>query len=250
MNITTFAADSHTPTITEPAKPRFDMYLGIHKALRSFMGETLVRVGRVDVGDVHDLSTALDQVDALLTLCLSHIRHENDFVHPAIEARQPGGAARTGGDHLEHRDSIDALRAEVSALRGAAAPARPALAHRLYHHLSLFVAENLQHMHIEETANNAALHAAYSDAELSEIHDRLVATIAPPEFVLVARWMVPALNPMERAGLLRGVQAQTPPEAFLGLLAGVRPHLDACGWDKLANTLGVAPQFAAAGESS
>jgi len=244
---TTLAPNAQAAVSTTTA-PRFDMYLGIHKALRSFMSETLVRVGRADVSDPDDLQATLAQLDTLLDLCLTHIEHENVFVHTAIEARQPGGAARTGGDHVEHRDSIDALRAEAAALRGAAARVQPALALRLYHHLSLFVAENFQHMHIEETVNNAALWAAYSDAELIEIHDRLVASIAPPEFMLVARWMVPASNPMERAGLLGGIQAQTPPEAFLGLLAGVRPYLDARGWDKLAHAVGVAPGFMPAGE--
>jgi len=247
MNTT--LAPAAQAAVSSTTAPRFDMYAGIHKALRSFMSETLVRVGRADVTDPDDLHAALEQLDALLTLCLSHIEHENEFVHTAIEARQPGAATRSGGDHVEHRDSIDALRAEAAALRSAAARVQPALALRLYHHLSLFVAENFQHMHIEETANNAALWAAYSDAELIEIHDRLVASIAPPEFMLVARWMVPALSPTERAMLLSGVQAHTPPEAFLGLLAGVRPYLDARGWDKLAHAVGVAPGFMPAGEA-
>jgi len=249
MNTTTLTPMAHAAAAGGTA-PRFDMYAGIHKALRSFMSETLVRVGRADVADPDDLHAALEQLETLLTLCLNHIEHENEFVHTAIEARQPGGAARTGGDHLEHRDSIDALRAEAAGLRSAAARLQPALALRLYHHLALFVAENLQHMHIEESVNNAALWAAYSDAELIEIHDRLLVGISPPQFMLVARWMVPALNPMERAGLVGGIQAQTPPEALLGVLACVRPHLDERGWDKLARAVGVAPQFHLAGESS
>ena len=75
---------------------------------------------------------------------------------------------------------------------------------RLYRHLALFVAENFQHMHIEETVNNAALWACYSDAELLEIHGRLLASMPPQEHLLVARWMVPALSPVERAGMLNG----------------------------------------------
>lgn len=246
---TTFAPAAQAAVSSTAIAPRFDMYAAIHKALRSFMSETLVRIGRADVADADDLHAALEQLEALLALCLSHIEHENEFVHTAIEARQPGGAARAGGDHVEHRDSIEALRAEAAALRSAAARVQPALALRLYHHLSLFVAENFQHMHIEETAHNAALWAAYSDAELIEIHDRLSASIAPAEFMLVARWMVPALSPMERAMLLGGVKAHTPPEAFLGLLAGVRPYLDTRGWDKLTHAVGVAPGFLPAGRA-
>jgi len=115
------------------------------------------------------------------------------------------------------------------------------LAHRLYLHLALFVAENFQHMHIEETANNAALWALYTDAELHEIHGRLLASIAPAKELQVVRWMIPACSPMERAAIVGHAKMQMPPEAFLGVLGHVRPHLDESGWSKLAAAVGVSP---------
>jgi hypothetical protein len=117
------------------------------------------------------------------------------------------------------------------------------LAHRLYHHLALFVAENFQHMHIEETANNAALWALYSDAELHEIHARLLAGIPPEKDLVVARWMIPALCPMERAIIVGHAKRQMPPEAFIGVLAHVKPHMDESGWTKLASAVGVSPSL-------
>ena len=177
--------------------------------------------------------------EALLDLCAGHVAHENAFVHPAIEARQPAGAARTADDHLEHLASIEVLRAEGRRLRDAPEGKRTALALRLYRHLALFVAENFQHMHIEETVNNATLWANYSDAELAELHERILAAISPQEHLAVARWMVPALNPIERAGMLGGAKAGMPPEAFLGVVEHVRPHLDPRGWRKLAPAIGV-----------
>jgi hypothetical protein len=233
------AATSSAPRAA-PAAPRVDLYAPIHKALRSMMTDTLALVGRLDVFDADEVAVTLGQFEALLDLCAAHIAHENEFVHAAIEARQPAGAARTAGDHVEHLHSIEALRTEGRALHGAPAAERMARALRLYRHLALFVAENFQHMHIEETVNNATLWALYSDAELMGLHDRLVASIGPREHLEVARWMVPALNPIERAGMLNGAKAGMPPEAFLGVLAHVRPHVDAKGWSKLAPAIGVA----------
>jgi len=228
---------------TAAAAPRFDMYGPIHKALRSFLCDTLLRVGRLDVSDAAELDATLGQVDALLVFCLDHLERENAFLHTAIEARQPAAARRTSDDHLEHIETISALREETATLRRAKPQAQPMLAHRLYHHLALFVAENLQHMHIEETANNATLWALYSDAELLEIHARLLAGIPPAKELLVARWMIPSLNPMERAGIVGHVKSQVPPEAFLGVLMHVRPHIDEPGWVKLAHAVGVAPSL-------
>ena len=224
---------------TAPAAPRFDMYGPIHKALRSFMCDTLLRAGRMDVDDAAERDATLDQVDALLAFCLDHIEHENAFVHAAIEARQPAGSKRTADDHVEHIETIAALRDETAAVRHAQPQTQTLLAHRLYHHLALFVAENLQHMHIEETANNAALWALYSDAELHEIHARLLAVIPPAKELLVVRWMVPALNPMERAAIVGHAKTLMPPEAFLGILIHLQPHMDAPGWSKLTAAVGV-----------
>jgi len=247
VEVTAAANAASMSNTAAQAAPRVDLYAGIHKALRHFMSDTLVRIGRVDPADDGDLQQTLGQLDALLDFCRGHVEHENDFVHTAIDARLPRGAARTADDHVEHLASIDALRGEANALRAAAHDARPLLALRLYRHLALFVAENFQHMHVEETANNASLWAHYSDAELEEIHHRLVASIAPPEMMATLRWMVPAMSPAERAGLLNGAKQQMPPEAFLGVLQSLRPQLDDIGWGKLAHAVGVPVQLLAAG---
>jgi iron-sulfur cluster repair protein YtfE (RIC family) len=231
MTTATVAARPQTHDTTVVASPRLDLYAPIHKALRNFMCDTLCRVGRIDVNDVDELQQTLAQCDQLLALCEGHVHHENDFMHPAIDARQPAGSKRIAHEHEEHLQSIAELRDEVAALRCAADPAR---ALRLYRHLALFVADNFRHMHIEETAHNAALWAHYSDAELMQLHGRLMASIDPREHLLVARWMLPALTPGERKAVVGGMKADAPPEAFLGLMAHVRPHLSKKTWVQLA----------------
>jgi hypothetical protein len=225
--------------ITTPAAPapRVDLYAAIHKALRHGMTDTLHRIGRMDVFDAKDMADALGRLGALLDMCVSHIHHENDFVHTAIEARQPRGASRTADDHLEHFESIEALRADVVTLQQAASPQRLTLALRLYRHLALFVAENFQHMHVEETHNNALLWAHYDDAELMELHHRLVASIPPAENLEVARWMVPAVSPFERALIVGGMKASAPAPAFAAIIDTIRPHLDDSAWSKLVHAL-------------
>lgn len=243
---TTFARAASTSAATaarpRPAPARLDLYAPIHKALRSFMSETLARLGRTDPNDASDLDAGLAQLEALLAQCLSHIEHENRFMHTAIEARLPAGAMRTAMAHREHLERIDALRDEARALRRAPAAERDARALGLYRHLALFVAENFEHMHEEETLNNAALWAHYSDAELAELHERLVATIPPAENLQVARWMIPALPPVERAMVLAHARAGMPAPAFEAALAHVRPHLDDIAWARLARDLGLAQQ--------
>jgi hypothetical protein len=217
--------------------PRHDLYGPVHKALRRFMADTLHRVGSADPFDDADLADALAQVQSLLHSMRSHLKHENDFVHAAIEARRPAGARQTADDHMAHLESIAALEADVLALRAAPREQRDQRMGRLYHHLALFVAENLNHMQLEETANNALLWAHYSDAELQDIHGRLVASIPPAEMMGWLRWFAVALSPAELAGMLGDMRAKAPAEAYAAVLHLVRSHVDARRWAVLERAL-------------
>lgn len=219
--------------------PRMDMYSGIHKALRALMADTLLALGRMDVEDEPEVAQTTQRVIELGEFCASHLRHENEFVHAAIEARAPGASAAIGHDHEEHLQHIARLTKGAAALRQLSVQDRFAAAQALYRELSLFIAENFQHMHVEETAHNAVLWARYTDGELAAIHDALVASIPPEEMMFVARWMVPFMNPAERAGVLADMRGKAPAPAFEAVLATVQPHLAAREWAKLARALGL-----------
>ena len=76
-------------------------------------------------------------------------------------------------------------------------------------HLTSFVAENFEHMDMEETAHNRALWAACSDAELQVIEGRIHASIDTAEMNVWLRLADPCAQPAERAALIGGL----PPEA-------------------------------------
>ena len=220
--------------------PRFDMYSGIHKALRAFMADTLLALGRMDPADDAELAQGTGRVLELLAICAGHLQHENEFVHAAIEARAPGASAAIGHDHEDHVKHIARLSDLVGQLRAAAPVSRADAAARLYRELALFVADNFQHMHVEETAHNAVLWARYTDAELVAIHDALVASIAPAEMMAIARWLVPFQNPQDRFHLLADMRAKAPAPAFQAVMDLVQPHLTTTEWSKLTGALGMA----------
>lgn len=221
--------------------PRMDLYGPIHKALRQFMSHTLQRVGAMDVHDDEERGQVLDGVAALLGFMRSHVAHENDFIHTAIEARRPGAARHTADDHLLHGDAIGNLEDETAALRVANAAHRATLAQRLYRHLAEFIGENLVHMHIEETQNNATLWALYDDGEIAAIHERLLASVPPAEMALVTRWMAASLNMQELSGMFCDMQQKAPAPAFEALLSIARSQLDDRRWAQLARALGRPP---------
>jgi len=226
--------------VAEAAAPRVDLYAGIHKALRALMADTLLAVGRMDSEDALERAQVTQRVLELLDFCRSHLRHENDFIHPALEARAPGASGKIAHEHEEHLQAIVALADQATALLQCEPAARPAAALALYRALSLFIAHNFEHMHVEETAHNAVLWARYTDAELIDLHNALVASIPPAEMMYVLRWMVPFMNPAERAAMLGDMRDHAPAPAFAAALEVVRPHLGEREWAKLGRDLGLA----------
>lgn len=220
--------------------PRMDMYSPIHKALRAQMADTLLAVGRMDTDDAVEVAAVAHRVLELMDFCRSHLAHENAFVHAAIEARAPGGSARIAHEHDEHLRATADIAEAATALMATAGPVCDQAALALYRELSQFVADNFQHMLVEETAHNAVLWSRYTDAELLDIHNALVASIPPDEMMVVLRWMVPFMNPAERLAMLSDLQAHAPAPAFQAALDTVRPHLTEREWAKLARGLGLA----------
>lgn len=212
---------------------RRDIYRNVHKALRACMCDTLTRVGRLDGGDAQEVREVLGQVRGMAAFCAGHLEHENKFVHTAMEARLPGSSELTAADHGHHVVACEKLLAFADAAELADGAARDAAILQLYRYLALFVGENLTHMNIEETENNATLWATYADTELIEIEQAIVTSLSPEEKMASARWMVPALNPEERAELLKGMMQAAPKPVFDRMLAQIEPHLSDTDWDKL-----------------
>lgn len=216
---------------------RYNIYNDIHKTLRFFMSDTLHRAARMDAGDTADVAAGLAQVRELLAVLEGHLRHEGEFVHAAMEARCPGSSACTEHEHGEHRAAIDALLTLCTRVEATEGHVRAAHIGHLQRALSVFVGENFIHMNEEETVNNAVLWRHYTDEELVGIEHAIVATIAPEENALLMKWMLPALNPAERANLLRGMRAHAPAPVFEGVFGMAQQLLDERDGRKLALAL-------------
>ena len=125
----------------QPVVPRVDLYAGIHKALRAFMTDTLLGLGRMDVEDDLDFAQGCQRVAQLLDVLQAHLEHENRFVHPAIEARAQGGSLAVADEHEGHERAILRLVRAVADLMACARADRAPRAQALYHELALFVAQ-------------------------------------------------------------------------------------------------------------
>lgn len=196
-----------------------------------------MRLARLDVDDAGQLAETVQQVRALLEFCGHPIENEERLVHPAMEARQPGSAAGTAADHTHHAELVAAMLADCAAMEASRGMERNAAWRRLQRRLARFTGDNLLHMETEETANNAVLHAFYTDAELIALHQQILASIPPQELAAGLRWILVASSPAERTEVLAGIRADAPPPVFDAMLGMACQNLDAVAWNKLATSL-------------
>lgn len=217
---------------------RYDPYLQIHKALRALHAQMLLRLGQMDPDDEQDTQAVTAELRQLVAIGAGHLHAENAFFHPAMESRAPGSAHRTAGEHLSHGEAFARLLAgcdEVERTRGAA---RAAAALALYRRFALFMAEDLVHMHAEETENNAVLWATHSDGEIQNIVERIIASVPAEKHSFLVRWMLTANTPRDRLRLLDGVRRGTPPEQLPQVLERLLAHLPGAERGKLVAALG------------
>lgn len=220
---------------------RADLYTGIHKAMRMLMCDTLVALGRLDTSDAEELAATLARLRHVIELSRHHLHKEDQHVHPAMESRRRGSTFRMRKDHTEHEEAFERLEALALRVERSQGPAREDASLELYRAFALYMAEDLVHMHAEETENNAVLWAHFDDAELHGIHQAILASMDPQLLTEYLRWLAPAMTPAERAGLLSGMRASTPAEVFAGFAALVRSVLGERDWTKLVAALGPRP---------
>lgn len=225
----------------KPAPRRADLYSGIHKAMRMLNCDALAALGRMDTSDAEEVAATLARLRHVIELSRQHLHKEDQHVHPAMESRRRGSTARMRKDHSEHKEAFQRLEALALRVERSHGPARDDAALELYRGFALYMADDFVHMHAEETENNAVLWEHFDDAELLGIHQAILASIAPPLLAEYLRWLAPAMTPAERAGLLGGMRASLPPEAFAGFAALVRSVLSERDWAKLLKALGPQP---------
>ncbi len=86
---------------------------------------------------------------------------------------------------------------------------------------------------------NPLLWSLFSEAELYDIYNQILAAEPPEQLAAGVRWLVPALSHAERVAVLEGSRAGVPPAVFEQLVAGTRALLSERDFLRLCASLGL-----------
>ena len=188
---------------------RLDVYRNVHKGIRVMLFDLIQKSGRTDFTDITKVAKLRGEVREIFELLESHAHNEDQHIMPLVRAVAPRLAAEFAEAHEDQEARLPGLLAALESIETSGNDAE-ARGHAFVVQLSRVAGELLTHMADEELELNDALWTAYSDDELHAAEQRLVASIPPEKMARYLRWMLPAMNPSERASFL----GMLPPPVF------------------------------------
>ncbi len=91
------------------AKEQPETYTPIHKGLRSRLFKTSIQAGKIEYTDEASLNTLYDEFNSLVASIRIHHTMEENFIHPLLADRVPGGAEKLEEEHQTRSIAFEIL---------------------------------------------------------------------------------------------------------------------------------------------
>lgn len=191
---------------------RFNPFHQVHQALRALLYHASITVQHTDFTQEVQAGKTITLLEELVNFFEAHAHKEDTQVFPLIAAAAPelvaDFEAQHEKDHALGEELVDALHD----CRKAVADLEKKLAgKKLQRALNAFTAFNLTHMNAEETVVLDVLHREYTDAQLLEREQQIVASLTPAEKAFSGYWMLKGLAMNEIVDWYKKIQATAPP---------------------------------------
>ncbi len=157
------------------------------------------------------------QATELAFMIRNHSQSENEILMTSL-AEKMDHSLKTDSDVKEHQQldqKISKLSEQFSEL-----PETPTDEQFLLirQKANLLIPELLEHMQSEEIRFLPLFWKYYSDNELNKLHDQVMSSMNPDQIALWFKYIVPALSPSERTGLIKLLKASAPEDFFNQLM--------------------------------
>ena len=194
---------------------RYNMFNQIHKGLRALLYDTALQLQHTDFWNVEDAGQTIERLEEVIQLFEKHAYSEDTHVFPAVEKFEPSIADVFEKEHVKDHILGLLLDESIKLYRNADVITDKADAGRQIQSAFMkFMVFNLEHMAKEEDVINRILWRYYSDAELHEITQRIIANVPPDMMGLYSRWMMRGLNNAEITTWLKEVEKNAPEPVF------------------------------------
>lgn len=210
---------------------RYNVFNQIHKALRTLMFDTILKLQHANLADPENTRPAIEQTMLLLGMMDGHAHHEDHFILHAVEQHDPALIQKFESEHVTDLALSNQLREKIAAYWQAEDKINAGK--DIFYALNAFVAFNLEHLNKEEQLLNQVLWKHHTDAELIGIVQNIQRSIPPEEMDAAAEWMVKGMGDAELLPWFKAVKQEAPPFVFDNLMAIAQKHLPSSRWSSI-----------------
>jgi hemerythrin-like domain-containing protein len=194
------------------------IYAPIHKGIRSKLFEVSVKAGKIDYANQASLDDLYGEFSSLVASIRNHHGMEENFYHPLLADRVPGGAEKLDEEHEVVEHLLSNLLAHLNRIKGKSAnfEKRREMGLEFYLAFNRFIAFFLNHIDGEEEHYEPALRNFCTAEELENVEISLIASQKPEEALQNLQMMLAAASVEDLAELIARARAGLPPEAIQG----------------------------------
>ena len=210
-----------------------------HKYVSAALNDVERLIAKTDFTDVASVASVAQQFDGLAQMLQAHAQYENAAIHELLRKKNSTLHTQIESEHILQDESLAEIQALIAGIGDTVTEEEKIRrGYALYLTYRKFVADNLLHLHEEETQILPELQRLYTDAELRQVAAPAYREMMPEQIVQMLTGLFPHMNLADKKAFLVNIQALEPLK-LSAVWAGIAPLLSAQERDNLSRQIPV-----------
>lgn len=206
------------------SKMRYRFYRE-HKYVSYAVSELEKLIAKADFRDKTQIDIIKNELANIEALMTGHAEWEESSIHELLKKKQSSVHTSIEIEHQEHAAQFKALQkmiSDISNCKNENEQLNKGYAFYIaYRH---YAADNLKHLHEEETVIMPELQKLYSDEELRAVEFKTYAQMTPEEMIHMMEVLFPHMNPHDREFFLTDIH-DAEPAKFIKAWEGIKDKI-------------------------
>lgn len=191
-----------------------------HKSVSSALNDVERIIAKTDFRDDQETMNANSAFNELSDMLEGHAYYENEKLHALLEKKGSSVHLHAEQDHHVQEQNIAKIRSLFTQILESSQEDRISLGYTLYLTYRKFVADNLVHLHEEETLILPELQRLYTDEELKQVEAETYKIMTSEEMIEMLRVLFPHMNALDKEAFLADIK-ECQPNKYADILSSI-----------------------------
>jgi hemerythrin-like domain-containing protein len=198
-----------------------------HKYVSAALNDLERLIAKTDFRSLQEVKSVDQAFQLLAEMLKGHAQYENERLHTLLKNKRSPLYEHAEEDHAHQDEELLRIQKIINRIYNASTDQeKTSTGYTLYLTYRKFVADNLIHLHEEETVILPELQRLYTDEELKQVQAQTYKMMTPKQMVHMMQVLFPHMNPLDRLAFLSDIQ-QSQPEKFMMAWDGIASSIEA-----------------------